>query len=960
MSSRLKLLSLYSFLFLLMIGLGLILFKTFSVKPAGIYLQTQVSTPSCQVTKSGSKYQVTFRWNKNNSNSYVLYIFAPIGYKQAVYDPVKVAHANPVLKTVNGQAVWQVTLNKDPTWKKARIEGYTLGHRRSQINFICQPISHRPVRLPTPTSVKVTQHPLPTQVTKVGDLDGDSKAFTGSDIICLISKYLSYFGRPHRLLGQNRHIYDINNDQTFNRDDVVQAIINYLKTRTSNRIQKPLKCLGINSQLPVKPVSVVLTPEANNDIYQPSPTSVPTVRPKPAGTGLLFSSSDLTKISQNIRNDVFLTTIFNQFGRTPTSTRTFLEASFRWLITKTPANPTGIKAYLLSHSNPDVNYIKNVRLGFDYKQEQCLTLALGYDWLYPSLSATEKGALQTKMNNWLEAMVYRHKHLANNSCGLNASINFNASLYGCMSLLSLDLMNTDYSNLASQALKISKDALLNYHFDYAYNSQGDYVEGPYYQTYSAETNSLALVSLYRRGLLTKKMDSYNMTKALKYFGYARMSDGALPINGDHVSHNCQSKPCNYVGGYYLLPLIYSDDLKLKQVSRYFFEAYRKGGNRLIPIPGLYSSFDRVASLIALSQLPKPRSAKDLNLPTGLYSPGSKEKIKCNGVNYDFSKGGISILRSGWDDNQNWVVFLADRYRPQNHMGYDPNTIDISVLGKRFIAGYDDYHSKINQFNSILIDGKILPQKATVYQGSALGLIDQFTSNNELDYLRSDAKYPLADLSLFVGGSFWRATESLVKPLAKGYRYVSLFKEEKPILVVVDDVAKNDSNQHLFTAQFRSRGNFKQLNQSSKSYLIELDQPPISLFNYVISTANLHLVKSGSWLKFNSRGRALHNVYLYFANNNHLQPAIDWLVNNSNKIVLALNYNNQHYQILINFTSQPIVFDSFQTDAKISFLKYRSPTDSRLEKVIIEDGTYFNQSGQSLIRQSKPGVYSYKF
>lgn len=237
-----------------------------------VYQQNVVGLdPKCEVVKKGNQFQVTFSWNPNGSKSYVLYIFNPVGYKQAVYDPNVTSYF--AYQLVNSRGFWQAVVDTNPYWKKGRIEGYIEGKRNGVADFICTPPQNsgdeKPTSLPTPTKPLVPVNDINNNPTmndvggggnqintfppssqtqiKVGDLNNNGQAFDRGDVVCAIIKYLSNQGKAYQFPDPNQeYVYNIDTrDNEFNRKDVVKMVVEYLR---DSKIGSG-SCLDINIQV---------------------------------------------------------------------------------------------------------------------------------------------------------------------------------------------------------------------------------------------------------------------------------------------------------------------------------------------------------------------------------------------------------------------------------------------------------------------------------------------------------------------------------------------------------------------------------------------------------------------------------------------------------------------------------------------------------------------------------------
>ena len=406
--------------------------------------------------------------------------------------------------------------------------------------------------------------------------------------------------------------------------------------------------------------------------------------------------------------------------------------------------------------------------------------AVGYDWLYPFMTAEEKQTIETLLDG-LGTYMYG---LGENTYTYPATATNHSSVtYGGLGLIGLVRNNQDWINRATETIIA--------YYQISSDETGFYNEGTDYMMYGA-LGAVTYSAALQRATGVDLIEQYsymeeNMDMLLYYFLPDR--DSVLPI-GDSYGTLCP------MGSWMYLISKYQDAVSLWQ----YLEMTGAEGTQLY---GLAESEGKGASAAYI--LIWADTSLEAKAPVEANTPVVKEFA-----------WGYNVYRDGWDDDMDTLIsFVSGKTTHRGHNQRDENSFAFYAKEEDFAIDPGYSPSETLSHNALLVDGV----------GQAVPG-DQYDIYGEI--IKSEK---LADNIYYVEGNATDTYPDRVS-VASYIRRMLVCTGEIPYIIVIDDIDKaNDvkSNyswllQTSKTNKLLVEGNSAQIIGSNKGSVMDIQFP----------------------------------------------------------------------------------------------------------------------------------------
>ena len=406
--------------------------------------------------------------------------------------------------------------------------------------------------------------------------------------------------------------------------------------------------------------------------------------------------------------------------------------------------------------------------------------AVGYDWLYPFMTAEEKHTIETLLDG-LGTYMYG---LGENTYTYPATATNHSSVtYGGLGLIGLVRNNQDWIDRATETIIA--------YYQISSDETGFYNEGTDYMMYGA-LGAVTYSAALQRATGVDLIEQYsymeeNMDMLLYYFLPDR--DSVLPI-GDSYGTLCP------MGSWMYLISKYQDAVSLWQ----YLEMTGAEGTQLY---GLAESEGKGASAAYI--LIWADTSLEAKAPAEENTPTVKEFA-----------WGYNVYRDGWDDDMDTLIsFVSGKTTHRGHNQRDENSFAFYAKGEDFAIDPGYSPSETLSHNALLVDGV----------GQAVPG-DQYDIYGEI--IKSEK---LADNIYYVEGNATDTYPDRVS-VASYIRRMLVCTGDIPYIIVIDDIDKaNDvkSNyswllQTSKTNKLLVEGNSAQIIGSNKGSVMDIQFP----------------------------------------------------------------------------------------------------------------------------------------
>jgi len=691
---------------------------------------------------------------------------------------------------------------------------------------------------------------------------------------------------------------------------------------------------------------------------------------------LLFSSSQITEIQARIAKDGPVKQAFNAMrvlqNKEEDWPRSLAENSFFYAITGdvTAKNnaitilserTSGEKRFSFPDIDDNGKYTDgtgDIRYGHSMP---CNSIAFAYDLLYPALGSELKNNTKAVMEEWAGNLnTFFEKNYWEAVEG-----NFYTGLGACVGNIGLALKGE--SSSADKWINKSKDGLVNYYFNTAYNPGGDYTAGSTYQVYGAGPQFIfaaAYERIYGKDILS---DRYVMN-IWDFLTYAYMSNNKYSYYGDN------SRMTMLLGEYFYI-LKKHEQKGNSKIQAWLWLWNKVRGTGIAQNDWrLFKDFDYIGIVLWYPQDVTPKNPNEI--PE--YAKKQSNQFVSTSTKTNVNPGGMAVIRNGWAEQQNITLWLVNRYRWQTHEHYDPNHIILSAYGEELLSNHnahtynEDLRGQLSQQNSIMIDKQLgdVPIRYKTYKtgmGSSLGKFYDFFTHDTGDLLLSDSRYPHSDYTtqstLYdpnIGTLFWATSEEKVNPIVQADRVILFPKQFSldPYIIMYDRFNK-DNNNHSYTWQsyivpghtaINGEGTsanpitFQKGNVNMQMFFIA---PNPLIKNVVPASGNrqddlLEITQIGV-----KEGRFL--TILHPSGNNSSAFTVT-VLNQENPTVVQIKSGMNENIIITNTTESTQTFGVYASDARLIVLDKK---DGVINKYMVYRGKNLTVSGNSLLQSDQP-------
>lgn len=390
-------------------------------------------------------------------------------------------------------------------------------------------------------------------------------------------------------------------------------------------------------------------------------------------------------------------------------------------------------------------------------------IALAYDWLFATLSSTERTTIRTWLVNridyWesrLDLLTYGFKQ----GVGEAEKRNFNWVPLTVGSFGAAALAVEGESGYDGNWYTKSRASMYDF-LNHGISQEGAPLELFHYFAYGMWKGSYLLNAMARRS--DTVLDHVYLKRVPRWW-----TSDMLPWGGDWNSlQDTKDSTSGVPSIFYLLRLAYSDD----PVMRWVYKSYVDDVTRDV--------YDDMAAVLWGSELDSTDGAR------------TAASLAMNPTQY-FIANGLQYMRSAWGTDDVYFQFQSDPYAGETHAHADRNAFTLMSDGRIWFCDAGMHIPWDYAHNVVHIDGKAegyFPQRGRIVTrtdgGFATGIMGD--AKDAYDW-KTDATS---------GGTGWQQVNGLwsypYNPVQRAFRSGTLVRGTNPYVLISDDIRKDDAS-----------------------------------------------------------------------------------------------------------------------------------------------------------------------